>query len=920
MMKKIFIYLTLILASFTAMAQSPILIRGKILDSQEESSLPGATVLLVSKSDSIQKKGTITNEHGEFQIKVRPGQYDFQVSFIGYKSITQPISVNKESSNLGLFKLIENNEFLQEVSITETLPPTQQKGDTTVFNPQAFKVNPDATAGELLAKMPGFYEVDGKLMVEGEEIAEVLIDGKKFFGNNMNQALSIIPNDVIKNIEVYEHKSDEEKFSGFKDQEDKKSLNIVTNKKKKKRLVFGDVASGIGKDSRYGFDGNINSFSDNNNISITGRSKNVNAPLKLSNRRFGNGSIDGNDVQEDGIGINFTRSKNKNDIAFSYEYGNRENENQNSTIRTYTSEALEGQMMNSNSTSGNDRGNHNMNLRVSLNSNPKSQLLLSTRISSTDANSKSNSFSETFQSEQMINENTNMNRSENKNYSIGQNINYSKKLGKKERSLSLQAGFDYSESDSDGKQLSETLNESKEVSQSINRISDAETKDASVRGAISFREAINKNSNVSIGYNINYNSRESDKNGYNFDENTKLYSSLDELTTNRFENSTLKNSGRFSYNMRNKKHHLILGSDFELTSLKNEESFPNKNDFDKDYFAFKPYLKYSFKLAKQKRIMLNYSSKTTTPSVQDLQEVIDLSNPLYISTGNSELEQARSHSLMAFYTASNIKKGNRLSVNVMASTSNNMVGRRTIVAANDTTINNKYFLPTGGQFSQPVNLDGQFMLNANVSYSLPLKKLKSKLNLNTRTNFSHNPTFVNDKKSFTDSWNLNAGMMLSSNINEKIDFTFSSSSRYSNSKNSSSSSSEYISQTTSLNMYWNFYKDFVFRTNASNNYQNNYSTGKEDSYWHLNLGLSTKVFKSQRGELSLTAYDILSKEDERQHITTDLYTADYFTNQLTDFYMLTFSYKLRNSKSKGTKFKRRKRYRGDMRHFNPMMM
>lgn len=918
-MKKILIYLVFIVASISTMAQSPVLITGKILDSQVESSLPGATILLISKSDSIQKKGTITNEHGEFQIKVRPGQYDFQVSFIGYKSIKENITIDKTSSNLGLFKLIENSEFLQEISITETLPPTQHRGDTTVFNPQAFKVNPDATAGELLAKMPGFYEVDGKLMVEGEEIAEVLIDGKKFFGNNMNQALSIIPNDVIKNIEVYEHQSDDEKFTGFKDQEEKKSLNIVTTKKKK-RLIFGDVASGIGKDSRYGFDGNINSFSDNNNISITGKSKNVNAPLKLSNRRFGNSSIDGNDIQEDGIGINFTTSKNKNDVEFSYEYGNREYENKSSSIRTYTSEALEGQTMNNNSTSGNDMDDHNMNLRVSLNSNPKNRILLNTNISSSNSNSKSNSLSETFLDEVMINENTNMNSSENKNYTIGQDINYSRKLGEKGRTLSLQAGFNYNESDADGKQLSETLNESGEINQSIDRISDVESKDASLRAGISFSEPINENAHLSFGYKINYNNRESDKNGYNFDETSNSYNELDELTTNRFENSTLKNNGRFSYNVQNKKHRLILGSDFELTNLKNEESFPNKSDFDKDFFAFKPYVRYSFSLAKQKRIMLNYASRTSTPTVRDLQEVVDLSNPLYISTGNSELDQSRSHSLMALYTASNIEKGNHLSIHAMASTSNKMVGRRTIVAVNDTTINNTYFLPTGGQFSQPVNLDGQYMLNANISYSLPLKKFKSKLNLNTRVNFMHNPTFVNDKKSFTDSWSLNVGMMLSSNINEKIDFTFSSSSRHNSSKNNSSTSSEYISQTTSLNMYWNFHKNLVFRTNASNNYQNNYSTGKEDSFWHLNLGLSTKVFKSKRGEISFTAYDILSKEDERQHISTDLYTADYFSNKLTDFYMLTFSYKLRNSKGKGGKFERRKRYRGDMMHYNPMMM
>ena len=896
-MHRVLLSIFFVLIGFTVFAQKSYTLKGKVLDSQEEGTLPGATILLINKSDTIQKTGTITNENGDFSIKVKPGQYDFQVSFIGYKNINKSISVERAPIDLGQFKLIENSEFLQEINITETLPPTQQKGDTTVFNPDAFKVNPDATAGELLAKMPGFYEIDGKLIVEGQEIAEILVDGKRFFGNNMDQALQTIPNDVIKNIEVYEYTSDEAKFSGFKDEEEKKTLNIVTDKKSK-RLLFGDVAAGLGKEERYGFDGNINSFSDNNSITIKGKSKNVNAPLKLSNRTFGSSSIDGNDIQDDSFGINITNSKNNNDVEFSYEFGNREYENRSSSIKTYTSEVLEGQVQGTSSNSNSDSDDHRANLRISLNSNPKNRIMLSTNASASDMNSISSSLSDTYLNGSKLNSNTNLNSSESKNYQIGQSLNFSRTLGKQGRSINLQAGFNYNNSESDGKQFSETLNESAEINQSIDRISDSESENAGVSAGLSYSEPIGKNGHASLGYRFNYNKQESDKLGYNFDDNTNSYTELDELTTNQFENSTTKNAGRFSYNLRNKKHGITFGADLELTTLKNEETFPNESDFKKDFVAFKPYVRYSMNLKNQKRVSLNYSSRTSTPRIDDLQEVVDLSNPLYISTGNSELEQSRTHSLMAFYTASNIKKGSHLSIHAMASATNNTVGRRTIVAAQDTTINNQYFLPAGGQFSEPVNLDGQYMLNTSVTYSFPVKKLKSKLNINTRGSFMHNPTFVNDKKAFTDSWNFTHGMTLSSNINEKIDFTLSSSSNYNKSKNNSSAGSEYFSQTTSLNMYWNFYNGFVFRTNASNNYQNNFSTNNEDSFWHLNLGISTKVFKNQRGELSFTAYDILSKDDTRTHIATELYTADYYTNKLNKFYMLTFSYKLRNGKGK----------------------
>ncbi|PKQ61346.1 hypothetical protein BZG02_16275 [Labilibaculum filiforme] len=890
--------LLLVLLGTGTYAQKNVAIKGRILDSQEQETLPGASILLISESDSINRLGTITNEKGDFSIYAEAGKYQLQVSFIGYKNIQKSISIEKQDIDLGILKLIENNEFLQEINITETLPPTQQKGDTTVFNPQAFKINPDATAGELLAKMPGFTEMDGKLMTEGLQIAEILVDGKKFFGKNMSQALETIPTDVIKNIEVFKYESDNAKFSGIADKEEKRSVNIVTTKTSK-RLLFGELATGVGKESKYGFNGNINSISDNNSVTITGRSRNVNAPLRLSNRRFGQTSISGNDIQDDALGINLTASKNKNELEFSYEFGNNKYENRSKSIRNYTSEALEGQLQNSEDIAASENTNHNMNLRVKLNSNPKNRFLLSTDIRSADAGSNSKSISDTWLNGKQINSNNNLNTSENQDYDISQSLKFSRRLNKEGRTFSLQASIDYNNNDLEGKQLSETQNATNEVSQSINRISDGKNTNTNLAAGISYTEPIGTNGSLTLAYNYEHQKRNSDKYGYNLDPETNLHTELDELTSNQFENTTQTNNGRFAYNYRTEKHQITIGSDIEMNSLQSEESFPNRSEFKKDFYALKPNARYTYSLAKNKRLRVFYNSQTNIPSVDDLQEVIDLSNPLYLSTGNSQLEQSRTHMLMGMYSASNIEKGTHLSINTRLSSTSNTVGRNTIVAANDTTINDSYFLPAGGQFSQPVNLDGQYNLSTMIGYSLPIKKLKSKLNINTRGSFSHSPVLVNSKKSYTDTWNIMHGMILSSNISEKVDFTFSSSSKYSNSKNSSSNSSEYISQTTSLNMYWSFFKDFIFRTNASNNYQNNFSTDNQDNFWHVNLGLSSKIFKSKRGEISFTAYDLFSKNDERSHMETELYTWDYYSNKLTNFYMLTFTFKLRDGNAKG---------------------
>jgi len=159
-----------------------------------------------------------------------------------------------------------------------------------------------------------------------------------------------------------------------------------------------------------------------------------------------------------------------------------------------------------------------------------------------------------------------------------------------------------------------------------------------------------------------------------------------------------------------------------------------------------------------------------------------------------------------------------------------------------------------------------------------------------------NPTLVNDKKSFSNSLSLNQGFKLSSNISEKLDFIISSRTHYSISKNTKlkSSVSKYFSQTNSLNLYWNFVKSFILKTNANFENKNNISTRDIENNWLVDIGISSKIFKNKRGEISLVAYDIFNQNSERTHHVRDLYTTDNYSKKLNKYYMISFTYKIRN--------------------------
>lgn len=883
--------------SFISSAQKDTHVKGRVFDTNTQHTVPGATVVMINQKDSLSRRGTITDDKGDFSIKIKPGDYKLLISFIGYKRIQKTIHIDKKVIDLGQFNLIENKKMLKEINIVEMLPPTKQKGDTTIFNPDAFKVNPDATAEELISKMPGFYSIDGKLSAQGQTVKEVLVDGKKFFGQDVNKALETVPSDIIKNIEVYEHKSDKAKFSGFEDKKKSKTINIVT-KSESKNMRFGSIAGGVGKDEKYAAKINVNQFSEKTRYTLTGRSKNVNAPLHLSRRRAFRRSISGNEMQQNSLGFNFnTKGEKENELSANYSYSANDIQSENRSLRTYTSYPLEGQELTSKSVYKNDQGDHNFDLNWDIKSNPKNQIMLSSNFSASNSKTQSSSFSETKLLDQFINSNNDLSSSDNNSTNFNQDFMFSRSLNKEGRVISLQASYGRNDQKNDRDQKSETKGQTSQGNQNINQTSDKKTNSNSLRTGLSFNEKIGKNSRLSLAYNFALNTERTKKTTYNYNINTETYSELDTLTSNKFKNSTINNTSRISYNYQDKKFGFMLGSDFEFTKLKNDETFPNTRDLKKEYFSVLPSASFSYNINKSSMFNVYYRMGTSNPSVQQLQEIVNVSNPLFLSTGNSTLKQTQNHNMMLFYTSSNMESGRFTSINISVNKTNNTVAQKTIVAQSDTLINEKYVLPKGGQFSQPTNLNGQYNISGRITYGIPLKKLQSKLNINASANYSHNPTLVNSKKSFSNSLNLNQGLKLSSNISEKLDFTISSRTQYSVSKNTNlkSASSKYFSQTNSLSMYWNFVKNFILKTNTNFVNKNNISTKDIENNWLLDIGISSKIFKNKRGEISFVAYDILNQTSERNHRVSDLYTTDSYSQKLNKFYMLSFTYKIRNS-------------------------
>lgn len=239
-MKKFLLLLFLLTAVMQAYAQS-VAITGTVQSAANNSGLPGASVLLTNAA--AVTTGQVTDMEGNFRFdKVAPGKYTVEVKYLGFKPLTRTVQVQNEAVNLGPLKLEEETTTIKEVQIVGRAPLGEQKSDTAQYNAKAFKTAPDASAEDLVTKMPGVTIQDGKIQAQGEDVKQVLVDGKRFFGDDADAALRNLPSEVIESVQVFDKKSDQAEFSGVDDGNREKTINIVT-KKESRKGQFGKVSA-----------------------------------------------------------------------------------------------------------------------------------------------------------------------------------------------------------------------------------------------------------------------------------------------------------------------------------------------------------------------------------------------------------------------------------------------------------------------------------------------------------------------------------------------------------------------------------------------------------------------------------------------------------------------------------------------------
>lgn len=904
-------------------------LKGKLLDLGNNRPLRGATLDLTSLKDSALKLSTISDSSGKFEFKnLQPDSFVLMVSFIGYEDFKQIVRIKDANVDIGTLFIPKSVKQLSEVVVVSKVPPTVQKGDTVEYNASQFKVNPDATAEDMVKKLPGVtVDRQGNVTAQGEQVKKVTIDGRDFFGDDATAALRNLPAEIIDKIQVFDRLSDQAQFTGFDDGNTVKAVNIVT-KANMRNGQFGRIYGGYGSDDRYAAGGNVSFFKDNRRVSLVGNFNNVNQQNFASqdllgvtsgggnrggfggfgggNRGGGRGNFGGGNQanflvgQQGGIsktnagGINFSNQWGKKlTLTGSYFFNNANNINNQLTNQESVNSD---DFYKENSLSRSNNYNHRINLRLEYKFDSSNSILVIPSVN-LQKNNGQNLYSTIagFGEVTKSNSNNTTNTSAS-GFNIGNNILYRHSFAKKGRTISigLTTTFNRKSGDSyvigDNKSFDSTgimLQDSLQ-----NQFGDNLTNSNTISTNIAYTEPLGKKGQLQVNYTPSFTKSEANQETYQFDNTNQKYSLFDTALSNKFSNHYNTQNSGISYRVGDRNKQFSIGVNYQYSRLLSDQQFPNVASLDRSFSNFLPNLQFRRKLSLRSNLNIFFRTSVSPPSVSQLQNVYNKNNPLVISIGNPGLKQQYTNSLVARYTFTNTQKGQSFFANLFLQKTNDYIANSVYHAQNDSLLAPTIILLSGGQLTVPVNLDGYWSARSFFTFGQPIKFIKSNLNVNAGVSYTKLPGLIDKQTTITNNYNYSLGAVIASNVSEYIDFDLS----YNANFNVIAGQPEngQVSQSAGIQFNLLSKTGWFFQNDLSNQIYTYKGTTPDQNFWLWNMSVGKKFLKQQKGELKLSVFDLLKQNRSISRTVTEAYIEDIQSKVLQQYFMLTFTYKLKN--------------------------
>jgi hypothetical protein len=763
-------------------------VTGRIIDGSTTEYMPQVTVQLMQLPDTTFIYGCITDNEGWFTIKKVPqGEYLLRYSFIGYTTSDFDFKVLKEDRDrqLGVFKMYETSIMLTEAVIEDALPPTQIVDDTLMFNVSAFRVPEGSVLEELIKRLPG-VEVDenGGITVNGRTVSRILVDGQEYFGNDRQMATKNLPVNIIHRIKTYQRKSDLARITGIDDGEEETVMDLEIKPNMRNGWLH-NIDGGLGTPVGNNDYGDWIKFLWSGRYTLNRFQANTQLSINANTQNSGRGNGVSYNTQ---IGVNFSKNigepfpRRRNEFPLVVGGNVRFNGSTSRSISESESETFATARQASsfrNNRSGSNSGSGSVNGEFRMEWKPDSSLNIifrpSFQLSKNNSNSTQNnvtfnqdpylatdlinilddykSLADSIMDSIGVNSQTSSSHSESTNNQISGEFQFNKRFNDLGRNFTVRFTFGATRGTSDSYSHSNQIYYQMHSRDTImNRYNASPTDNSNWSGRIMWSEPIDSGrGNLQLSYQIQVNNRNQNRETYvlpsygeHYDnweddwwlpEDYKAYrnSELSRSATNVSRNHTL--TLQFRYN--GEKSNFNVGVNFmpQYTGMDNFQYMGKViGDTSRVVYNWSPSINYRYRWNRQQSIQVTLRTNTSQPSMEDMMDITDDSNPLNIRKGNPGLLPTLRNS-MEFNYQNNIQETNKtISLRVSLENSLRNISQRT-----------DYDPSTGVSITQPQNMDGfwnNWSTSMNLSFNQTIPNSKWRYSTSATAQFRHQESYM----------------------------------------------------------------------------------------------------------------------------------------------------------------------------------
>ncbi len=900
-MYKIFFTLISFFLVTSAVAQKSISVKGSA-KTDDGRPLTQASVCLyyIGSKDTVK---TITNDKGNYTFNnMLAKKAMISISHVGYKKFVDEYdftNITDEVTNNDVV-MTRGDNMLETVTVESS--KISIKEDTVSYRIDSTMYRKNDNVEQVLKNLPGVeVDKDGKVTAQGKEVTKVKVNGKEFFGGDVKTATRQLDADMVDKIQIVDDYGDQSAFTGVRDGDPTKTLNIQL-KKDRNKGVFGNTTTGAGTENRYLASLSLNRFNNAQQFSFTGNLNNTNAsPFDFSRipggangavgglmRSFGGGAAFGNN---DGIATNKSFGINYRDdwspkisVNGSYSFSRRNtliesNQFQENPNKNPDSTIFNTQVTNNNGLGDNHRFSFNVEYKIDSFNYVKFNPGFTIRKQSDDNLTQFNYFDSKGSP---FNNGTNVANNLSNTPSFTGSLLFNHRFHKKGRTLSVNLTGGKSSTTGDDDVLNNTivLRNGLFVNDTLDQNVIQDNNNHNYGVSTSFNEQLSKKR--SLEFNYAFNKRYVGNDRETFSELGGQRTVI-ENQTNIFENIYTTNMFGVNFRTTLKKYNYSLGLAIQPATIENNSFSGTKQKLKQNIVNYFPVVRFSYNFSKSKSFNLNYNGNTNQPSVQQLQAAPDFSNRQNIIVGNPDLRPEFTNTMSLRYNNFNFISGDVFFSNISAS------------FTRDKIVSNVIRKNQGFQETRYLNKNGYFNVNAFYSISKPLQNRKYVFVYGGNVNFNNNISFINSEKNTGQNWILTQRFGMDYKIKKWLETSGGLLYSLNDVKNSLSTDAnnniKAWSITHSARLFFKY--DFIVSYDIEKTLNQGFTNNVAANPLIINGTLEKQIFKQKNGSIKLQAFDLLNENTNvgRSVNASTAAITDTRTNRLQRYFMLSFVFR-----------------------------